>query len=115
MTDRIPISAGFYINFSKDGRAISAGREEGLVLPLVLFWLHMHPRHENYERVQNWCTQKQKQTEEESGTQRVRMARGQLNELIDRAARESGLRDKDFIELIRTDAFRRRGIPQNEE
>ena len=115
MNDRIPISTGFHIRFSKDGRALSAGREETQVLPEVRFWLYAHQGHENYGRVQQWCTQKENQIKEDMQDQQVVVRRKQLNEAVDRAARESGLRDKRLIELVRAETFKAHGIPQHVE
>ena len=66
--DRIPISEGFYIGFSKDGRAISRGREETEVLPGVLFWFRRNEGGQNYQLVEKWIQQKMKQIEEDAGT-----------------------------------------------
>ncbi len=115
MTGRIPISSGFYIQFSKDGRAISAGLEESQVLPQVQFWLYAHQGEENYERVQQWYTQKSKQIEEDVQKQQIRAKREQIIDSVERAACESGLRDRKLIDLVRAETLKAHGIPQDED
>jgi hypothetical protein len=108
--ERIPISAGFYITFSKDGRSLSAGREESQVLPQVMFWLGMHDGDENYQLVEKWVEQKKKQVEEDVREHKIRLKREELSDSVDRAARESGLRDRRLIELVRAQTFKTNGI-----
>lgn len=112
--DRIPISEGFYIGFSKDGRAISRGREEPEVLPGALFWLRRNEGGQNYQLVEKWIQQKTKQIEEDADVQNIRVRRQEINDAVDKAARESALRDPNLIELVRTATFEANGIPQNE-
>lgn len=112
---RIPISAGFFVYFSKDGRALSGGREEPLVLPEVLFWLRTHEGDANYESVEKWLRQKSEQLEVEVDAERARARREELNRLFDRAARTSRLHDKELKDLLRDDLFRRKGISQNDD
>lgn len=115
MADRIPISNGFYVKFSPNGRALSAGREEDEVLPEVLFWLRMNPGHQNNPPVQQWYLRKQEQIKEDLQQQRSRLEREKINKAVDRAARQSGCRDKAMIELVREEVFRTRGVPQYED
>lgn len=112
---RIPISEGFHIYFSKDGRALSRGLEESLVLPSVLFWLRTHKGKENYLSVEKWVGQKTKQLEAETLRQQRHTTRAEINRSVDRAARESVLHDKELTELVRTEIFRLRGISEFED
>ena len=46
--------------------------------------------------------------------QNIRVRRQEINDAVDKAARESALRDPNLIELVRTATFEANGIPQNE-
>jgi hypothetical protein len=111
---RIPISTGFFVYFSKDGRALSAEREEP-VLSEVLFWLRTHEGDASYESVGKWLRQKSEQLEVEAGAERIRASREELNRSFDRAARTSRLHDKELSDLARAEQFRRKGISQDDD
>jgi hypothetical protein len=61
--------------------------------------------------VEKWVEQKKKQVEEDVWEHKIRVKRGELSDSVDGAARESGLRDRDLIELVRAQTFKANGIP----
>ena len=110
--ERLPISAGFYLAFSKDGRAISSGRNDSQVMAEVSVWMETHEGHQNYSHVSAWVEQKSKQIEADALERRIVLRRDELHAAVDKAARESGLRDKNLIALARTATFKAFGIPE---
>jgi hypothetical protein len=114
MNDRIPIASGFYIEFSEDGRALNRGLEESRVLPAVLSWLATHQDNSNRELVERWVQQKEQQIEDEAREKRIEAQRETLNARVDRTARESKIKDRDLIELVRAFIFEKRAISQDD-
>jgi hypothetical protein len=112
--ERIPIASGFYIEFSADGRALNHGLEESRALPAVLSWLATHQGSSNRELVERWVQQKEQQIEDEAREKRIEGQRETLNAFVDRTARESKIRDRDWIELVRAAIFEKRGISQDD-
>ena len=115
MNERIPIITGFYIQFTKDGRALSRGLEESQALPTALFWLRTHEGDRNHQLVQRWVQQKQQQIVEDVREQRIKAMREEINASVDRAARESNLRDRELIELVRAETLKAHGMPPAED
>jgi hypothetical protein len=106
---RIPISRGFYIQLSTDGRALSSGLPDDKVLPTVEDWLTTHEGHADHSIVEQWIQQKRAQVDEDSRLQEVRKEREQVNTLVDRAIRQSGTSlPKELKKVIRDPTFSRR-------
>jgi len=112
MGERIPIATGFFIELN-NGRAINRSREESEVLPMVLFWLRTHPGDERYNLVEQWVEQKEKQIEDDVRERRINAKRDEISAVVDRAARESKLRDRELIEIVRTEVLKIHGLSRS--
>jgi hypothetical protein len=113
---RVPISKGFYIQLSKDGHALHRGHDESVVLQTVESWLQRNKDHKDFALVEQRVQQKRKQLQEDILVQYTRAQREAINEMVDKNARESGLRNKKkLIELVREHAFKVRGISPKED
>jgi len=84
-TKRVPISRGFYIEFSNDGRAVNHGLPDDEVLAAVEDWLTKHLRHADHAFAEQWLQAKRKQAEEDRQTQFLRTQRQEINALVDRS------------------------------
>jgi len=81
----------------------------------VRFWQERHKAHPDYELVESWIQQKEKQMMEEIQTHKIRRKREEINLLVDKSARESGLRDRNLIEMVRAETLKFYGISQAED
>lgn len=113
MSGRIGIAPGFFIEL-RDGQALNRGLEESQALPTVLFWLRTHRGDNNYDIVQQWAAQKEKQLREEFNEQVLDIKRDYVNAVVDEVVRKSKLSklsDREMIEEIRTKLFEVHGLP----
>jgi hypothetical protein len=111
---RVPISEGFYIQLSTEGHALHRGCDESVVLPRVESWLQRNKDHNNFALVEQWLEQKIKQMQEDILGQYTRAQREEINEIVDKSARQSRL-SKNLTELVREQAFKIRGISPKED
>jgi hypothetical protein len=111
---RIPISEGFYIYFSSDGRAMFHGRKDFLVLDAVEHWLNANKNDCDYQLVTEWVEQRKRQMADDVERQRIRAKRKEINDSVDRAARGTRL-DKDLVEIVRSTELAAKGIPPKED
>ena len=110
MSERIPIGPGFYIAFSKDGRAVSRGLDDSSALPSVQHWLANNQDHKDRVRVEHWIRLKQEQIQQDVEQNRLRLKREELSAKVDNAARKSGLRDPELTVLIKEVTLNRHGL-----
>jgi len=115
MVNHIPICAGIFIYFGKDGRAQHSGGSEEEILQKVESWMTEHESHENFRTVQVWLEQRQKQVAEAEQEFRVRTKREDLGQRIDKTLRKNAVRDKKLAADIRSAIFTANGIPPQED
>ena len=111
---QVPISQGFYIQFSPDGHAFHRGCDESEVLQRVESWLQRHKDHKDCTLVESWLQQKVKQMQEDILVQYTRAQRKAINEIVEKNARKSGL-SKKLTELVREHTFKLNGISPKED
>jgi hypothetical protein len=80
-----------------------------------MFWLRRNEGSHNHQLVEKWIQQKTKQIEDDADVQNIRVRRQEINDAVDKAARESTLRDRNLMELVRDATFKAHGIPQSED
>jgi hypothetical protein len=115
MEDHIPICAGTFIYFGKDGRALHGGGSEEEILQKVELWMGEHESHEKFRVVQAWLEQRQKQVAEAEEEFRVRTKREDLSQRVDKTLRKNAVRDKKLADVIRSAIFTKNGIPPQED
>jgi hypothetical protein len=115
---RFPISKGFSISFSADGRAHSHGKPGAEALDAVEEWLLTHAMHEKREFVEQWIKREREQIEADKNLQTARVKRAKIITGVDEVVRKSGLPkplQKVVGDVARSEALKARGIPEKEE
>ncbi|HWQ52256.1 MAG TPA: hypothetical protein VN442_01140 [Bryobacteraceae bacterium] len=116
-TVRVPISVGFSISFSIDGRALSQGKTVEVAIDFLESWMPTHVDDVKYALVEEWIRQAQKQIEEDRQLQKTRKKREEINASVDKALRENPEKlGKELSDIARRTTLEAHGIlPEDDE